>query len=370
MATTSTERSVSMALSSLLLQGVEGGVFPGATAGFAFLDDAPSEWSVGAAGKLAPGEATVLPNTPYDLASLTKPVVAMASLRLVQARRMSLCDSVAAHLPRLARTQAADRTLRELLSHRAGLEAWQPLYALASGPVGSKERWHSALLLAADACDQPRGATLYSDLGYILAGAMVAAAGGRPLGETVEGEVLRPARRNGAMFFPAHLAGQEKENFLRNVAPTELCAFRHRLPRGEVHDENCASLGGIAGHAGLFGDVRGVLAFGVMVLASLRREGGHLGQELMVRATPPEGNSGEYGLGWDQGARGSSAAGTRLGPRTFGHLGFTGTSLFVDPDTGVAVALLSNRVHPSRHNTAIRQFRPHFHNAIVDLFPD
>jgi serine-type D-Ala-D-Ala carboxypeptidase len=151
---------------------------------------------------------------------------------------------------------------------------------------------------------------------------------------------------------------------VRDAAPTEWCEWRGRLVRGEVHDENCAAFGGIAGNAGLFGTAHGMAVFGRAVLDAYLGRNTFLPQSLLERALlPREGSS--LRLGWDAKSPNESSAGKRMGPRTFGHLGFTGTSIWCDPDKDIVVVLLTNRVHPSRANERIKGFRPGFHDSVL-----
>jgi CubicO group peptidase (beta-lactamase class C family) len=137
------------------------------------------------------------------------------------------------------------------------------------------------------------------------------------------------------------------------------------LLRGEVHDENCYAFGGVAGHAGLFGTCDAVLSFGLAMLAALEGRTSWLDQALLRWALTPRGEG--YLLGWDRKSAVGSSAGDQFSAHSFGHLGFTGTSLWCDPSRRRAAVLLSNRVHPSRDNIAIRAFRPRFHDAAAEL---
>jgi CubicO group peptidase (beta-lactamase class C family) len=147
------------------------------------------------------------------------------------------------------------------------------------------------------------------------------------------------------------------------IAATEQCPWRGKLLVGEVHDENAWIMGGVSGHAGLFSTAEELVRFGAAWLAALR-SGHWLTRELATRAI--ERRPSGRGLGGDLKGAKDSSAGTRLGLRTFGHLGFTGCSLWVDPDLELAVCLLTNRVHPTRENEKIREFRPAFHDVVID----
>ncbi|MFO0627610.1 MAG: serine hydrolase domain-containing protein [Polyangiales bacterium] len=277
--------------------------------------------------------------------SLTKPFTAWAAARLAHRGALDLAAPLADTLPRAANTPVGACSLEDLLAHRAGLAAWRPLYAPTDPARAGAPETRAAMLDAVVA--EPAGPTpraVYSDLGYILAGEALAARHGGLAAALDVAEVL------GALRFgpvPAEAC-----------APTEDCAWRGRVLRGEVHDENAFALGGVAGHAGLFGDAPSVCARGEAMLDALR--GGDAVETAMLR--PREG--GTHRLGWDTRSPQGSSAGARMGPRTFGHLGFTGTSLWCDPDVDVAVALLTNRVHPTRAGDGIRALRPAVHDAV------
>ncbi|MBC7172132.1 MAG: serine hydrolase [Polyangiaceae bacterium] len=138
--------------------------------------------------------------------------------------------------------------------------------------------------------------------------------------------------------------------------------------RGEVHDENCAALGGVGGHAGLFGTARGVAVFGRWLLDNLKGRSTLLVPQALLRKSLEPQPGGTHRIGWDAKSEGESLAGRRLSAGSFGHWGFTGTSLWCDPERDLVIALLTNRVHPCRANQKIRGFRPAFHDAIVAAF--
>jgi CubicO group peptidase (beta-lactamase class C family) len=379
---TSTREVPAHELDALLLLGLRKHVFPGAVCAVGRLVDAPApdradplarsvvsaaERRCGKAGKLAPGEAAVTLSTPYDLASLTKPFVSLAALRLVQRGGLDLHAPVWHTLPELEGTHGGESTLSELLSHRAGLLPVAPLYEGLPLEPGSAELKRCMLRAAATlvATDTQPGQSLYSDLGYLIAGETIARAAGLSLGEVIESEVTGPLGIAGHVFYAASLPPDERARLCEVVAPTEPCALRGRLLRGEVHDENAYAYGGVAGHAGLFGRVDAVLELGLAVLTAWEGRSRWLDQALLRWALTPRGAG--YLLGWDQKSAEGSSAGDQFSLRSFGHLGFTGTSIWCDPTRRLCAVLLSNRVHPTRSNIAIRAFRPRFHDAAADL---
>lgn len=354
------------ALEALLILALRENVFPGAVAAVGRLTGHGQARVAASAGVLAPGETKVELTTPYDLASLTKPVVALTALRLVQRGALSLERDAAFYLPELEGTRGGAASLTELLSHRAGLAAWAPLWEEGGAPFGSAARRAQMLRAAAGkhAEGLPEGGCLYSDMGYIIAGELIARAAGMPLERAVHSEVTAPLGIDAQLFYAAELS--ERATFVATVAPTELCPPRTQVARGEVHDENAYALGGIAGHAGMFGTAGAVLTLGLEVLKALEGRSRWLDQGLLRWALRARG-TGTHAVGWDTRSAQGSSAGQELSEQSFGHLGFTGTSLWCDPTRRLAAVLLSNRVHPTRENIAIRGFRPRFHDALAEL---
>jgi CubicO group peptidase (beta-lactamase class C family) len=356
----------------MLQEGVETGVFPGAVAAVGQLKDGGSVRIEACAGVLEPGGAAVERDTFYDLASLTKPVVATVALRLSQRGAIDLHVPAARWLPELAGLPGGEASLAQLLSHRAGLVAWEAFYKQIPDVPGSDAARSYVLQAAASRADpaaQPAPAlagSVYSDLGYLVAGEALARAAGLGLDLLVLREVAEPLSIADRLFYAASLPDIAREALRARAAPTELCALRGRLPRAEVHDENCAAIGGICGHAGLFGTAQAVLEFGLALLAALAGRSGWLDQALLRWALTPLPGGGHV-VGWDTRSGEGSSAGTLFSDRSFGHLGFTGTSIWCDPVRDLCAVLLSNRVHPTRENIAIRAFRPRFHDLVAGL---
>lgn len=360
------EQDAGAALSELLREGAEQGVFPGAVAAVGVLRERGRARVVASAGVLAPSEGRVARGTVYDLASLTKPLVSVAALRLVQRGRLDLSQPVSHVLGELEDTLGGESTLAELLSHRAGLAAWAPLYAEIPGETGADARKLAMLRAAATRADpEPRaGKCVYSDLGYMLVGELLARAAGSSLDVLVEREVTAPLGLASQLFY---VASPGRELASLEVAPTELCKLRGRVLRAEVHDENAHALGGIAGHAGMFGTADAVLSFGLSVLEALEGRSTFLDQALLRWALSARGEG--YRVGWDAKSAEGSSAGELFSAQSFGHLGYTGTSIWCDPLRRLCAVLLTNRVHPTRENVRIRAFRPRFHDRVIALLP-
>jgi CubicO group peptidase (beta-lactamase class C family) len=342
---------------------IEPGVAPAATAGFCRLGGAPG---VGAAGYLPEGPASSA--SVFDLASVSKPIVACTAARLASRGALELSAPLGQLVSAARGTRSADVPLELFLAHRAGLEAHQPLFApLFAGRPLQRER---ALASAANArrseCDGAPGpdgfAPVYSDMGYALVGAAIEAVSQLPLDECIRREVCEPL---GLALGSARQQRERRPDFDRRVAPTEVVRARGGVVRGIVHDENAWALSGHAcsGHAGLFGTIDDVLRFGQALLQVLGGSSPWLSREgfwPLVRPRP----GGTLRAGFDGKSASGSSAGSLPGPETFGHLGFTGTSLWCDPGAGVTVALLTNRVYPTRDNPRIRAARPEVHDAL------
>lgn len=296
----------------------------------------------------------------FDLASVTKPLTATVALHLVATGELSLDTPLSAWLPMAAGTKVAGARLGDLLAHRAGLPAWGALYlddpfsvgpSPSPAPVGPFPSLSTMLARATARCDDA-GREVYSDLGYVLLGAAL----GLRLGS-----LRRETRaRTG-------LGGAPPEEAWARTCPTEDVAWRGGPVRGRVHDENAFALeeaGGEPGHAGAFGTAAEVAAFGVAWLSSLDGHG-PLPRDLATRAVVAD-PGGTHGLGWDTRSGTQPSSGRWFGPRTFGHLGFTGTSLWMDPAAELVGVLLTNRVHPTRAADAIRRARPAAYDAIAE----
>ncbi|NUP04549.1 MAG: beta-lactamase family protein [Polyangiaceae bacterium] len=329
---------------------------------------------VGAAGNLTydATSAVVTPSTWFDLASVTKPFVAVTLARLQRRGVIDRSERLGDVVASLQATPAARMTLDLLAAHRSGLEAHQRLFApLEQGlPFSAPD----ALVAAASALRPECSGTapeegfppVYSDMGYLLLGKALEARCGRRLDAIVHDEVLAPlgiALHAGS----AHQLRAIDAAFDAHVAPTEVVPFRGGLVRGIVHDENAfAFVGdGLAGHAGLFGDAGAVLAFGEAILDALAERSDWLAPadlEPVLRRRP----GGTHRAGFDGRGGETPSSGSRLGAETFGHLGFTGTSLWIDPEQAFVGVLLTNRVHPTREHIAIRAARPAAYDAMFD----
>ena len=303
-------------------------------------------------------DATASPaglDTIFDLASLTK-VMATTSLvmRAVAEERLSLDTKVSALLEDWTAADRSEISVRHLLEHSAGFPAHLRLWEVATG----RSEYEAALRDVP--LERPPGvASVYSDIGFLALGFVIEAARGGSLDNQFD--ELRRAWDGTTTFRPSSA-------LLARIAPTEYDAVRECVVHGQVHDENARALGGVAGHAGLFGTASDVGAFARLVLRTFR-EPTDLGTPSLVRtfATECRVPSSSRALGWDT-MRPTSSCGSLMSTGAIGHTGFTGTSLWIDHARDLYVVLLTNRIHPTRTNDAHLALRPRVHDAIVTAF--
>jgi CubicO group peptidase (beta-lactamase class C family) len=346
---------------AVLQRGCDDKVFPGAAAEVGSSDGVRWRANFGATRYDAEARA-VDDDTLYDLASLTK-VIATTTVALTLFDRgvLDLATRVGAVVPEW---QGLDRdwvTLLDLLEHASGLPEWRPLHRTARGTTAFVSAIASEPLAYA-----PRAQSVYSDLGFILLAAVLERIAGDPLDQLTAralGEGI------GADVTTALTFGVRQDQ-LPHVAPTHVSDERGTLAPGAVDDTNAWALGGVAGHAGLFGAVGPVGAFAAAMLRASRPHSGarrvvaspaSVSQFLRPSTVPGSSRA----LGWDL-MRPTSSCGTRMSAAAFGHTGFTGTSIWIDPDADVYCVLLSNRVHPTAGDPdGIRTVRRAFHDAVM-----
>jgi len=302
----------------------------------------------------------VEPETVYDLASLTKVIgLTTACMILVREGKLDLDAPVQRYVPEFRGPDKDKVTIRLLLTHSAGLAADLPLFDSTHSRAAALTMVDTSPLLWA-----PGTRFVYSDLSAIVLMQAVERISGQPLDAYLAARVFAPLGMGATRFNPPPA-------WLDHIAPTELdTMFRHHLLRGEVHDESAARLGGVSGNAGLFSDAPDLARFATWLMGvrtGVLTPGQGPGvnptvltsetvQAFTTRQNIPPGSS--RALGWDTPSdSGYSSAGSKLSRRSFGHTGYTGTSIWMDPDNDLYVILLSNRVNPTRANTKILQVR-------------
>lgn len=309
--------------------------------------------------------------TVYDLASLTKPLAAaLGILFLLKEGRVQLATRVSDIFPRTKKTFLHRVSIKDLLCHSAGFAAHQPYYLQLSGLAEDARKEKLLDLLAAESpAYAPGSMSIYSDLGFMLLGLIIEKKSGMSLPVFFKEKIAGPLGLADSIFY----AAADREDFgeakKRRCAPTEQCPMRKKQLCGEVSDENAHALGGAAGHAGLFGTIDGVLEMGVHLLDQWQGREEHpsyLASDLRHFLQRQDVPGSTWALGFDTPSPAGSSGGRYLAPVSAGHLGFTGTSFWIDPTRDLVMVLLSNRVHPSRENSRIKQFRPLFHETVME----
>ncbi len=307
-----------------------------------------------AAGHLgtATGTPTVRTDTPFDLASLTKVVATLpAVLRLVEAGEIELSSPVGLLLPAFGSEGARRQvTIESLLTHTSGLPSHREYFRELKGELLTRAACREEL-------ESPPGSTVrYSDVGFIILGETVAAVTGQPFEEAVRELVLEPLGMKATGFRPQPAVAA------RTALTTE--PETGRPPAGEVHDENCAALGGVSGHAGLFGEAGDLARY----LAAWTTPGAVVGDKHWEKALScqTDGLGGQRGLGWVRRGDPYDHMGSLWPASAVGHTGFTGTSLAFDPVSGVWLVLLTNAVHLGRGRAPIRELRRSLHDSVAN----
>ncbi len=347
----------------ILDRGVADGAFPGGVLAVGHRD----QLAVHPFGRLTyeKNSPAVTADTIYDLASLTKPIVTTTAIMLLsQEHRVDITLPISRYLPEWTQASAADpnpswrakATVRDLLLHIAGLPAHRDFYKSADGKGAIVK-----LVMAEPLVSEPGTHVEYSDLSFILLGEIVERLTGLDLDSVAKDSISEPLGLEHTLFSPL-------KNLRSKIAPTEKdTEYREKQLQGEVDDANASAMGDVAGHAGLFSTAGDVAIFAQMMLNG----GIYAHHRLLERETVAQftarvkiGDSARA-LGWDVPVEPSST-GKYFSAKSYGHNGFTGTSLWIDPEKDLVVILLTNRVYPTAENIKIREIRPRLHDAIVE----
>jgi serine-type D-Ala-D-Ala carboxypeptidase len=360
-------------------EAVEKGAIPGATVVVRAGADIAYEGAFGFRA-LVPERSPMRLETVFDLSSLTKPLATtVAVMMLTRDAKMRLDDRLTRFFHNFGVHGKGHVTFRHLLAHSSGLAAWRPFYQQIaeverSGKVnfmasrGAKEFVYEEI--HREKPEAPAAAkTIYSDLNFILLGEAVEQVSGVSLNRFCRDKIFRPLELRATDFIDISLVRTRRlEPVPEMFAPTAVCPLRKRLLIGEVDDENAFAMGGVAGHAGLFAPVKEVDRIVAELLACYAGRSDFIPQKIIEQfwARDPAVRGSTWALGWDSPSPEYSSSGHRFSAAAVGHLGFTGTSVWIEPARGIAISLLTNRVHPRRDNQAIRDFRPKIHDLIME----
>jgi CubicO group peptidase (beta-lactamase class C family) len=338
------------AVDAAVQQGIDAGLYPGAVVVIGRRDTILYSQGYGRPTWSARGSAPHPDSTVWDIASITK-VVATASsaMRLADAGRLALDAPVSRYLPRFKGASKARVTVRMLLDHTSGLPPYLPLYRLARSRSRALDRLYAEPLQRA-----PGDSAVYSDLNAMLLGFIVEKVAGRSLADVAETEVFRPLGMRRTMFRPS-------ARLLRWIAPSGM--HRGRAVRGRVNDENAVRLGGAAGHAGVFSTGGDLARYAQTWLRSGATPAGTwVAPEMIRRFLTPGTGSGTRLLGWDTRdplatPEAPSVFGSLVSASAYGHTGWTGTELWVDPARDLFLVFLTNRSFDPRTSQSVEKLK-------------
>ncbi len=334
---------------------------------------------------LRPERLPMTRETIFDVASLTKPIATTTAIMLlVKDGAIALDDPVAKALPSFAERDKESVTLRHLLTHSAGLKPWRGFHEqliqkerkTGERLLGTREgrEWILDRVLRSGLVHDPGEAAVYGDLDFIALGALVEEVTKQSLDVFCAERIFGPLEMKDTRFLPLPVDGAGHnaalpEALRRRIAATENCPWRDRILWGEVHDPNASAMGGVAGHAGLFSTADDVMKFAQVFLDAWHGRSELLPPELVrefcVRQHMPVDS--DWAIGWDTPTPGVSSSGDLFSERSVGHLGFTGTSLWIDLEKEAVVVMLTNRVHLIAKRSRF-DLRPTVHNHIIDAF--
>ena len=361
-----------------LREAVDQGIFPGAVVLAAKNERVIFEQAFGFRS-LFPEKTTLQSSTVFDLASLTKPLATTLAMMLLACEgKIRIDDRVNRFLPTFAVFGKHLTTVRQLLTHTSGLPAWKPYYQeVIKGEKAGKihfvasrgaKSYVTELVHREKPLRPPGTHCLYSDLGFIVLGELVETVTGKSLDRFCLERIYKPLGLRSTGFVDlTQLRTRRVEAVTELIAPTEQCPWRRKILCGEVHDDNAYAMGGVAGHAGLFASAQDVHRLLACLSRCLHGEDSFLRRSIVEQFFTKDESveNSTFAMGWDMPSPGRSASGSLFSPRTVGHLGFTGTSIWWDLEKNCYIVLLTNRVHPSRKNEKIRDFRPYVHDLIM-----
>jgi CubicO group peptidase (beta-lactamase class C family) len=326
-----------------------------------------------------PESTPMRPDTIFDLSSLTKALATTtAFMLLVRERKVVLDDRVTRFFHNFGVHGKTHVTFRHLLAHCSGLAAWRSYYE----EVMRIERQRVNFLASRGAKEfvyeqihrerpeyEVGTRTVYSDLGFMLLGELIELVTRMPLDRFCHERIFRPlGLRSTAFIDLTALRARKLAPVTEMIAPTERCPWRKKVLCGEVHDDNAYAMGGVAGHAGLFANATDIDALATRLVACWRGADDFIPEDLVQqfwrRDAAVDGST--WALGWDTPSPSGSSAGRHISRNAVGHLGYTGTSLWIDLERDANAILLTNRVHPRRDDERIRKVRPRVHDAIFE----
>lgn len=352
-------------ISEKMEEGIEHGVFPGAVLLCAKKGQILFHNAFGLADTFS--EKKMRADSIFDLASLTKPLAtALAMAKLIEKVPNLLHAPIGKMLTRFDQTDKEMITADMLLRHMSGFPAHRDYFRIIEGIAGDPSQIQEDLLAKEPLEYEPGTRQVYSDLGFMVLRQIIEIIGCTPLDQYVKTKIYDPIGAGRLFFIPRSDHHYMVKKFGHLIAATQVCPWRKKLLFGDVDDENAWAIGGVDGHAGLFGDAESVFRLCDYILRMLQNKPNGLIRSDIFQAFIQRINGYEMVAGFDTPAEQNSSCGRYFSRSSIGHLGFTGTSFWIDPEASLIVVLLTNRIHPSRSNQQLKKFRPAIHDLIYD----
>jgi len=351
-------------IDNLFITALNNNVFPGASYAFSKREQGgyKHESNIYGYAELYPYKIKLKRNSVFDLASLTKALTTVPLLLILfDKKRLSVKTKLRDIYPSCP-LDKSQITIGQLLSHHSGFISHKEFYKdLVKVPVEQRKKLLLDTIFEEELISKPGVKSCYSDIGFMLLGFIIEKVTGMSLAKSANDLLYDPLNLSNDIFYPPVKIIEDLD-----YVSTEKCLWTEKMLNGQVHDDNCRAIGGVAGHAGLFGTLHGVMSMCEKFLDQWKGRGEHpeYSNEQLQRILEPVGNSG-WTMGFDMVSESGSSSGNFFSKESVGHLGFTGTSFWIDPIQECIVILLTNRVHPTRENWKIKEFRPVFHDLLM-----
>ncbi len=361
------QKKLEKVVTNKISEALKSRIFPGISAAVLFKESSQWKRLFFSGGKTGYGAnySSVKSETFFDIASLTKPLCTVPCLlHLIKSNKISFDTKIGKFFNFKKGSKKEKIEIKHLLSHCSGFDAYKPFFKdFKSGFFqGNKKKMINKI------CDleliyETGEKNIYSDLGFILLGQIIEDIAGCSLDIFFKKWISEPLYISDQLLFNP----LDKKISRSTIAATEKCDWRKKILHGEVHDEHCFLMGGKAGHAGLFGTIHGVASLCESIFDQWQdnKDNFLLLGDLFKGIFISTNEKSTWYRGFDKPSGGISSSGKYFSPESAGHLGFTGTSFWMDPNNNIIIILLTNRVHLTRENTAIRQFRPLFHDVVM-----
>lgn len=350
-------------ISSQMEQAISKGVFPGGVLLCAVNQEIVFLKSYGKADIFK--NRAMSKDSIFDLASLTKPLAtALAISTLIQRQKLFLDQKIGSILEEFNHSEKADITIDMLLRHTSGFPAYREYYKKIIKTNKDPRPYLRHLLVQEGLENKLNDKQLYSDLGYMVLSWIIEKITHQRLDQFVSDQIYSPLEIDNLFFLEIDPKNEKLNRNKQKIVATQQCPWRKKVLEGEVDDDNAWAVGGIEGHAGLFGDAVSIYVLCCEIINALQNKPTKVLASDIIRTFARKKNQNGMVAGFDTPSKENSSSGKYFSKSSIGHLGFTGTSFWIDPEVSLIVILLTNRVHPLRSNDTFKKFRPLIHDLI------